>query len=60
MRFSNLICGIIFVLQVLPTDKSGDFDMIYKFLKENWNIVKWVALGIVILEVSVKCHLLFL
>ncbi|KAJ6962991.1 tobamovirus multiplication protein 2A-like [Populus alba x Populus x berolinensis] len=35
---------------VLPTDKSGDFDMIYKFLKENWNIVKWVALGIVILE----------
>ncbi|KAG5228753.1 tobamovirus multiplication protein [Salix suchowensis] len=34
----------------LPLDKSGDFDMIYKFLKENWNIVKWVALGIVILE----------
>ncbi|XP_061951601.1 tobamovirus multiplication protein 2A-like [Populus nigra] len=36
--------------EVLPTDKSGDFDMIYKFLKENWNIVRWVALGIVILE----------
>ncbi|KAI4315156.1 hypothetical protein L6164_027997 [Bauhinia variegata] len=34
----------------IPTDKTGDFDMIYKFLKENWNIVKWVALGIVIFE----------
>ncbi|XVE65243.1 hypothetical protein DITRI_Ditri07aG0165100 [Diplodiscus trichospermus] len=34
----------------LPTDKTGDFHMIYHFLKENWSIVKWVALGIVILE----------
>ncbi|XWS38715.1 hypothetical protein CRYUN_Cryun19dG0154500 [Craigia yunnanensis] len=34
----------------LPTDKTGDFDMIYQFLAENWSIVKWVALGIVILE----------
>ncbi|CAK7356196.1 unnamed protein product [Dovyalis caffra] len=34
----------------LPTDKTGDFDMIYNFLKGNWNIIKWVALGIVILE----------
>ncbi|KAL2322936.1 hypothetical protein Fmac_027315 [Flemingia macrophylla] len=34
----------------IPTDKTGDFDMIYGFLRENWNIVKWVALGIVIFE----------
>ncbi|XP_022718105.1 tobamovirus multiplication protein 2A-like [Durio zibethinus] len=34
----------------LPTDKTGDFDMIYEFLEENWSIAKWVALGIVILE----------
>ncbi|XWS49214.1 hypothetical protein CRYUN_Cryun13aG0144400 [Craigia yunnanensis] len=34
----------------LPTDKTGDFDMIYEFLEENWSIVKWAALGIVILE----------
>ncbi|KAK4260273.1 hypothetical protein QN277_003413 [Acacia crassicarpa] len=34
----------------IPADKTGDFEMIYKFLKENWNIVKWVALGIVIFE----------
>ncbi|KAL6979830.1 Tobamovirus multiplication protein 2A [Sarracenia purpurea var. burkii] len=33
-----------------PTDKTGYFDMIYDFLEENWKIVKWVALGIVILE----------
>ncbi|WCJ20683.1 tobamovirus multiplication 2A [Euphorbia peplus] len=34
----------------LPTDKTGNFDAIYDFLKENWTIVKWVALGVVILE----------
>ncbi|TKY70732.1 Tobamovirus multiplication protein 2A [Spatholobus suberectus] len=35
----------------IPTDKTADFDMIYGFLRENWNIVKWVALGIAIFEV---------
>ncbi|XP_028772865.1 tobamovirus multiplication protein 2A [Neltuma alba] len=34
----------------IPADKTGYFEMIYKFLRENWNIVKWVALGIVIFE----------
>ncbi|XP_020084410.1 tobamovirus multiplication protein 2A-like [Ananas comosus] len=35
---------------VIPADKTGTFDMIYHFLKENWNIAKWVTLGAVILE----------
>ncbi|KAK8650289.1 hypothetical protein V6N13_139934 [Hibiscus sabdariffa] len=34
----------------LPSDKTGDFDMIYEFLEKNWTILKWVALGIVILQ----------
>lgn len=34
----------------LPTDKTGNFNMIYKFLKEHWKIAKWVALGAVIFE----------
>ncbi|KAK7309097.1 hypothetical protein RJT34_05570 [Clitoria ternatea] len=34
----------------IPADKTGDFDMIYGFLRANQNIVKWVALGIVIFE----------
>ncbi|KAH9769782.1 Tobamovirus multiplication protein 2A [Citrus sinensis] len=34
----------------IPADRTGDFNMIYDFLKENWNIVKWVALGVVILQ----------
>ncbi|KAJ1428929.1 Tetraspanin/Peripherin [Sesbania bispinosa] len=34
----------------IPTDETGDFDMIYGFLRKNWNIVRWVALGIVIFE----------
>ncbi|KAG0473008.1 hypothetical protein HPP92_014865 [Vanilla planifolia] len=38
---------------LLPVDKTGKFDMIYGFLKDNWKIVKWVALGAVILEAFV-------
>ncbi|KAF8032775.1 hypothetical protein BT93_D1616 [Corymbia citriodora subsp. variegata] len=34
----------------LPTDKTGDFDVIYDFLKEHWTIVRWVALGVVVLQ----------
>ncbi|CAI0418392.1 unnamed protein product [Linum tenue] len=34
----------------LPVDKTGNFDMVYGFLKENWEIIKWVALGIVVFE----------
>ncbi|GAB2296523.1 Tobamovirus multiplication protein 2A [Dionaea muscipula] len=34
----------------IPTDTTGDFDKIFAFLEENWSIVKWVALGIVVLE----------
>ncbi|KAK7263336.1 hypothetical protein RJT34_30924 [Clitoria ternatea] len=34
----------------IPKDQTGDFDMIYGFLRENWNIVRWVALGIVIFQ----------
>lgn len=37
--------------QEIPTDKTGNFDEIYKFLEDHWEIVKWVALGAVILEV---------
>ncbi|GMI71748.1 tobamovirus multiplication 2A [Hibiscus trionum] len=37
----------------LPADKTGYFDMIYHFLKEHWIIARWVALGIVILEVLI-------
>ncbi|ONI06156.1 hypothetical protein PRUPE_5G044200 [Prunus persica] len=34
----------------IPTDKSGDFEMIYAFLKAHWDIVRWVALGAVVFE----------
>ncbi|XP_019190900.1 PREDICTED: tobamovirus multiplication protein 2A [Ipomoea nil] len=34
----------------IPTDRTGNFDMIYEFLEDNWKIVKWVALGAVVLE----------
>ncbi|AQK50709.1 Tobamovirus multiplication protein 2A [Zea mays] len=37
---------------VIPVDKTGNFDMMYSFLKENWRIAKWVALGAVVFEVT--------
>ncbi|KAI3453446.1 hypothetical protein Pfo_010109 [Paulownia fortunei] len=37
----------------IPTDKTGNFDMIYEFLEKHWKIIKWVALGAVILEALV-------
>ena len=43
-----------FALQVIPVDKTGNFDMMYSFLKENWRIAKWVALGAVVFEVKKK------
>ncbi|KAL6659341.1 hypothetical protein ACP70R_003381 [Stipagrostis hirtigluma subsp. patula] len=38
--------------EVIPVDKTGNFDMMYSFLKENWRIAKWVALGAVIFDVD--------
>ncbi|KAK8946244.1 hypothetical protein KSP40_PGU021603 [Platanthera guangdongensis] len=35
---------------LIPHDKTGQFEMIYGFLKQNWKIVKWIALGVVVLE----------
>jgi len=49
-----VILQFFFSFQEIPTDKTGDFDMIYGFLRENWDIVRWVALGIVIFEVNKK------
>ncbi|KAG9155811.1 hypothetical protein Leryth_004059 [Lithospermum erythrorhizon] len=37
----------------IPTDKTGNFEMISDFLEDNWDIIKWVALGIVVLQAFV-------
>ncbi|VAI75843.1 unnamed protein product [Triticum turgidum subsp. durum] len=42
--------GCCLSTQVIPVDKTGNFDMIYSFLKENWRTAKWVALGAVVFE----------
>ncbi|KAI5016101.1 hypothetical protein ZWY2020_005952 [Hordeum vulgare] len=36
---------------VIPVDKTQNFDAMYDFLKENWKIARWVALGVVIFQV---------
>ncbi|XP_042409075.1 tobamovirus multiplication protein 2A-like [Zingiber officinale] len=36
--------------ELIPDDKTGNFDGIYDFLDSNWKIAKWVALGAVIFE----------
>ncbi|KAJ3680649.1 hypothetical protein LUZ60_016927 [Juncus effusus] len=35
---------------VIRADKTGRFHEIYGFLEHNWKVIKWVALGVVILE----------
>jgi len=39
-------------VQDLPDDPTGELDKIKEFLEENLDICKWVALGVVVLEVS--------
>lgn len=40
--------------QEIPRDKTGNFETIYDFLDDHWKIIKWVALGAVIFEVSLR------
>ncbi|XP_048499625.1 LRR receptor-like serine/threonine-protein kinase RGI5 isoform X2 [Beta vulgaris subsp. vulgaris] len=42
----------MFDIQEIPTDKTGNFDMISDFLEEHWSIAKWALLGIAVLEVN--------
>lgn len=39
--------------EAIPTDKTGSFDMVYNFMDKHWKIIRWVALGAVILEALV-------
>ncbi|CAH9114102.1 unnamed protein product [Cuscuta europaea] len=37
----------------IPTDKTGNFDMIYDFVEDHWDILRWAALGTVVLQALV-------
>lgn len=39
-------------VQDLPDDPTGELDKIKEFLEDNLDICKWVALSVVVLEVS--------
>ncbi|KAK2637114.1 hypothetical protein Ddye_031906 [Dipteronia dyeriana] len=47
-------------LKDLPRDKTGALHCIYKFLNQNWKIVRWVALAILTLEVIALLLALYL
>ncbi len=36
----------------MPDDPTGELDKVQKFVEENLDICKWVALSVVVLEVS--------
>jgi len=40
------------VFQDVPEDPTGELDKVQKFVVDNLDICKWVALGVVFLEVS--------
>jgi hypothetical protein len=50
------IAGVLFFdshwHEDLPDDPTGELDKIKEFLEENLDICKWVALSVVVLEVS--------
>lgn len=50
---------LITSVQIIPVDKTKNFDVMYDFLKENWEIARWVALGSVIFEVRANKVKLF-
>jgi len=37
----------------IPKDKTGNFEKIYDFLDDNWDFIRWAALGIVTLQAIV-------
>ncbi|XP_061356884.1 tobamovirus multiplication protein 2A-like [Gastrolobium bilobum] len=37
--------------KVIPKDRSGTLQRVYHFLHVNWKIIRWVALGVFILQV---------
>lgn len=39
-------------MQDLPDDPTGQLDKVEQFVRDNINICKWVALGVVIVEVN--------
>jgi hypothetical protein len=41
----------LFLVQDLPDDPTGELDKVQKFVEENLDICKWVALSVVVLEV---------
>jgi hypothetical protein len=41
-------------------DKTQNFDEMYDFLKDNWEIARWVALGVVVFEVGENSSILFM
>ncbi|KAL9246913.1 hypothetical protein vseg_020392 [Gypsophila vaccaria] len=34
----------------IPKDKTGNFEMIFDFLDDHWDVAKWVLLGVVVFE----------
>lgn len=48
------------ICQEIPTDETGNFDTIYEFLEDHWDIARWVALGAVVLEVRMLLALMIM
>lgn len=47
---------MFFYMQDLPDDPTGQLDKVEDFVGKNLTICKWVALGVLIIEVSGSCR----
>ncbi|KAK7405455.1 hypothetical protein VNO78_06763 [Psophocarpus tetragonolobus] len=46
--------------EVMPKDRSGCFYRVYHFVNVNWEVARWVALGVLILQVIAMILALYL
>jgi hypothetical protein len=57
--FIKSATSVYLAFQVIPVDKTQNFDEMYDFLEDNWEIARWVALGVVVFEVGTNSSIFF-
>lgn len=50
------MCNMSCVMQDLPYDSTGELKRVRAFIEDNMDTCKWVALGVIIIQVSSVFH----
>jgi hypothetical protein len=44
------------IIQVIPTDSTGQLDILEEYIEDRIDIFKWIALAIMIIQVSLTTY----